>query len=238
MLLPWMWIRKRWLDHAMRDYPLYDPPHKIEERLLSKAQASENFDYFMRVRQQRAAFFQGWLRRYFLVVTSPSKGGIRSLNRWSNRYSGLLIGERLAGVPSYFSYDPPWEGKNVGCNVLFDLGITVGEQLIANCPRLHWDVDLVSPGLSRAAQSLKRAPGMSIQRPELASADNPLWRWSPLHDAYTFAHQMRLYVTTFRGLRRFLRRHRADRRRTREDLVTSFDSVLAGYPSFELDEPK
>lgn len=42
--LPQAYLRRLWLRRALRDYPLYDPPHKVEERLLSKAKAKENFD--------------------------------------------------------------------------------------------------------------------------------------------------------------------------------------------------
>src|ERR1700730_18045000 len=84
MLLPQMWLRKSWLRRALRDYPLYDPPHKVEEYLLSREQAFENFDYFMRVRQQRAAYFQRWLRRYFRVAITPDENGVKALNRWGN----------------------------------------------------------------------------------------------------------------------------------------------------------
>src|ERR1700730_12144481 len=109
MLLPQMWLRKSWLRRALRDYPLYDPPHKVEEYLLSREQAVENFDYFMRVRQQRAAYFQRWLRRYFRVAITPDENGVKALNRWGNKYAGLLLVAAPTGHPTdcYFTYDPP-----------------------------------------------------------------------------------------------------------------------------------
>ncbi|KAA5594936.1 hypothetical protein, partial [Blastochloris sulfoviridis] len=110
----------------MRGYPVYDPPHKVEERLLSRERATENFDYFMQVRQQRAAFFRDWLRRWFWVRLTPDKMGVRALNRWGNRYAGLLLHHDGQGVPpenAYHSYDPPWVGNYARCNVLFDMGI-------------------------------------------------------------------------------------------------------------------
>jgi hypothetical protein len=240
MLLPYLWLRKRWLRRAMRNYPLYDPPHKIEERLLSKTQATENFDYFMQVRHQRVTYLQDWLRRNFWVVVTPDTTGVKALSRWANMYAGLLLDKRTTKVspPSYFTYEPSWTGDNAGCNVLFDTGTMIGEYLIANCPRLRWDVDPISPVLPRTAMMLKRAPGMSFQRPQLAAADNLVWRWSPLHTVYTFANEMNRYVTTFDGLSRFYRRHREDRRRLREHLVTLFENVLAHYPAFGADQLK
>ena len=155
MLLPQMWLRRVWLRRALRDYPLYDPPHKVEERLLSKEEALENFDYFMRVRQQRLAYFQDWLRRNLCVTLAPNKVGVKALNRWGNKYAGLLLTAGPDGHPnnSYFTYDPPWTGENAGCNVLFDMGIALGEFIIVNCPKLHWALDPLSAMLPRQPHS-------------------------------------------------------------------------------------
>ena len=100
MLLPQMWGTKLWLQWALKDYPIYDPPHKVEERVLSKEQALENFDYFMRVRQQRVESFRWWLRRYFWTVTQADENGVRALDRWAVSYAGLLLrtGKWKAGI--------------------------------------------------------------------------------------------------------------------------------------------
>jgi hypothetical protein len=58
MILPQAWLRRMGLRRASRDYPLYDPRHKIEERLLTKEKATENFDYSVRARLQRLAYLQ------------------------------------------------------------------------------------------------------------------------------------------------------------------------------------
>jgi hypothetical protein len=57
------------LERALHDYPLYDPPHKVEERRLPKEKAAENFDYFISVRMQRVAQLRDWLQRDFAVST-------------------------------------------------------------------------------------------------------------------------------------------------------------------------
>jgi hypothetical protein len=41
---------------------------------------SDNFAYFMRVRLHRMAYFQDWLRRYFLVTLTPDIKGVRALS--------------------------------------------------------------------------------------------------------------------------------------------------------------
>jgi hypothetical protein len=113
MLLPHVRLRNRRLRRALRGYPLYDPPHKVEERLLAREKAVDNFDYFMRVRQQRVDYFREWLRRHFGVTVTLDEKGVRALSRWGNKYAGLLLDQRPGGDPtdSYFTYDPPWTGR-------------------------------------------------------------------------------------------------------------------------------
>ena len=233
MLLPHMWLRKFWLRRALRDYPLYDPPHKVEERLLSRERASENFDYFMSVRLQRLEYFRNWLRRYFWVAVTPDERGVRGLNRWGNKYAGFLVVIGPDGHPtdSYFTYDPPWAGENAGYNVVFDMGIALGESIIASCPRLRWDFDPVSAILPRSAKRLRRTPGMSFQRPMLTGFDDPVSGKIPLHDVYIFARQMKRYMTTFRGVRRLYSSPRGLRRLVEEQILSNFKATLRDYPA-------
>ncbi|SHL38275.1 hypothetical protein SAMN05444159_5754 [Bradyrhizobium lablabi] len=233
MLLPHMWLRKFWLRRAMRDYPLYDPPHKVEEYLLSREQATENFDYFMRVRLERFAYFQNWLRRYFWVAITSDERGVKALSRWGNRYAGLLLVIGPDGDPtdSYFTYDPPWTGENAGNNVVFDMGIALGEIIIANCPKLHWALEPTSAILPRRSKMLKRSSGMSFQRPKLTGWDDPTWTSSSLHEAEAVARQMMRYMTTFKGRSRFNRCHKADRLLIRDQLLNGFKGTLRDYPA-------
>jgi hypothetical protein len=238
VLLPHMAARKLWLKHALRGYPLYDPPHKVEERLLSDELAADNFAYFMHVRLHRMACFQDWLRRYFLVTLTPDAKGVRALSRWGNKYAGLLLNAGPTGRPtdSYFTYEPSWIGDDAGCNVVFDMGITLGEFLIVNCPKLHWDLESTSATLPRTAKMLKGSPGMSFQRPALTGSDNPTWKWGPLHYVFTFASQMSRELTSFEGLQRFHRRTKMSRRRFREQLSNNFESTRSYYPTFGIDQ--
>src|SRR6516164_8652607 len=94
---------------------------------------------------------------------------------------------------------PTWTGRNAGYNALFDMGIALGEIIIACRPKLRWDVDPISAILPRTAKMLKRSRGMSFQRPELTGFDDPTRTASPLHEVYMFAHQMSLYNITRKG---------------------------------------
>jgi hypothetical protein len=237
MLLPHMWLRRGYLRRALRDYPLYDPPHKVEEYLLSREQAVENFDYFMRVRQQRAAYFQRWLRHYFRVAITPDEKGVKALNRWGNKYAGLVLVTGPAGDVTlcYFTYDPPWTGIYAGYNALFDMGITLGEIIITLCPKLHWDVDPLSTLLPRRTKMLKRSPGMSFQRPTLTGFDDPAIEASPLHSVHSFAHRMFLNMATSEGIKRYLSNPKRMRRFVRDELLNSFNAILRDYPAGDPD---
>jgi hypothetical protein len=206
MLLPQTHLRRLWLRRPLRDYPQYDPPHKVEERLLSSEKAAENFDYFMRVRQQRLAYLQSWLLGHFGVRVTLDEKGMRALNRWGNKYAGLFIVKppEVHRTGSYFNYDPPWTGDNTGYNVLFDMGIALGEAIIANCPKLRWDMDPISASLPRETKRLKGTPGMSFQRPMLTGYDNPVFGKTPLHSVYLFAALMMRNLITFGGINGFI----------------------------------
>jgi hypothetical protein len=232
MLLPQAWLRKRRLERALRGYPLYDPPHKVEERLLSQEKAAENFEYFMRVREQRLAFFRDWLRRHFGVTLTADERGVRALNRWGNKYAGLLQVTGPDGHPtsSYFTYEPAWTGEYAGLNVLFDMGIALGEFIIANCPKLHWEVDPISALLPREARVLKRTPGTSFQRPMLTGFDNPVARKEPFQDVYLFATQMMRNLTTFKGVSGYRSCPPEMRRLIRDELFNNYKGTLRDYP--------
>lgn len=64
MLLPQAWLRRHYLQRALRCCALCDPPRKVEGWLLSREKANENFDCFIPM-GKRVAFFQSWLRRHF-----------------------------------------------------------------------------------------------------------------------------------------------------------------------------
>lgn len=226
------------VERALYDYPLYDPPHKIEERRLPKEKAAENFDYFMRVRMQRVAQFRNWLQQHFAVTVTLDEEGVRALGRWGNDYAGWLLVRGAEGHPqssdthyqTYYAYDPPWMGENAGMNVVFDMGITLGEAIIANCPKLHWDFDPISAILPSTARMLKRTPGLGFQRPMLTGFDNPAYQSIPLEDAFYFALHMMQLMTTVEGIEKFHDQPRGFRRLDLEQLVRIFKDTLQNYP--------
>jgi hypothetical protein len=226
------------VERALPDYPPYDPPHKVEERRLPKEKAAENFDYFMRVRMQRVAQLRDWLRQHFAVTVTLDEEGVRALGRWGNDYAGWLLARGTEGHPrsydsyydTYYAYDPPWTGENAGMNLVFDMGITLGEAIIANCPKLHWDFDPISAILPRTARMLKRTPGLGFQRPMLTGFDNPAYKSIPLEVVFYFALQMMKQMTTVESIEKFRRQPRGFRRLDLEQLVRVFKDTLQNYP--------
>jgi hypothetical protein len=180
---------------------------------------------------ERAADFQTWLSRNFLVTISPDEMGVRALNEWGNRFAGLLLttgaDERVA--KSYFTYDPPWTGPGAVYNVLFDMGITLGEIMIANCPKLHWEIDPVSAILPRTSATLKKTEGTSFQRPRITGFEDAVATVGPLHNVHGFARQMRLYTTTWSGRQRYWGCPHVVRQNIRYELLNIFAAVRRDY---------
>jgi hypothetical protein len=232
MIPLWVWLRKRRLERVLHEYPLYDPPHKVEERLLSREKAAENFDYFMRVRLDRLAHFQRWLHRQFGIRVSLDEKGVSDLSRWGNKYAGLLLTKGPDGYPmrSYFTYDPPWTGENAGHNVLFDMGMTLGEAIIANCPKLRWDFDPISAILPSKAKLLKETSGMSFQRPMVTGFENPAYGVHPFHQVYTFAFNMMVNTTSVEGIKKFRQSHRFNQRLIFALLINLYRETPKNYP--------
>jgi hypothetical protein len=237
MMLPQALLRKQWLRRALRHYPLYDPPYKVEERLLSRTQAQGNFDYFMQTRQERVGFLVSWLERYFWTTITIDSKGVKALNRWGNKYAGLLQLENEKGRPtnSFFTYQPPWLDENAGCNVLFDMGTVFGEIFIATTPKLYWALEPTAELLPRSSRLLQKIPGMSFQRPNLTGWDDPTNEMSVHHSVWQFAYLMTGRMTTFEGYARYKRMGRIDRRHFRDQLINSFLSI-SRKDSADLDE--
>jgi hypothetical protein len=137
---PRFWFKHMRARRAVRGYPLYDVPHEQAEGTLPENQVQENFDYFMKVRLERLAFFRKWLLDNFGVNASLDGDGVRAVSRWVDDYGGGVIGDDTGAMTIFATYQPRWVGDYAGYNVMIDLGIFLGEYLISKRPRLHWEI--------------------------------------------------------------------------------------------------
>jgi len=202
MRLPLIWPRKQKpeplvpLEPLLKDYPLYDPPHKVEERVLPREQALENFDYFLRVRHERVAYLTNWMREKFGATLTPDQQGVAAMNRWMVQYGGLLLPSQTV-ENSYFSYDPPWTGEGAGCNVVFDLATAFGEFLITNCPNLHWEMGPMPESYSKSQfKEMKADFGSSFQRQEIRGFKLRRWAVTPHHYLWMYAMDLQDVMTS------------------------------------------
>jgi hypothetical protein len=158
LIYPNLFFKHLKARRAIRDYPLYDAPNKQQEETLDESRVQENFAYFMEVRLDRLSFFQNWLWERFGVTASLDGDGVLALNAWINAYGGGLIGDEPDVMTIFATYEPAWVEEYAGYNVMIDIGIFVGEYLIAKRPQLHWEIyrghpeedgELMGPNLKR-----------------------------------------------------------------------------------------
>jgi len=136
-----------------------------------------NFAYFMEMRLRRLAFFQNWLGDWFGVRASLNGDGLLALNAWINGYGGGLIGDEFNTQTVFETYQPAWVGEYAGYNVMLDLGIFVGEYLIAKRPQLHWEIYRGHPDEDG------ELTGPNLKRPQLAGFPRQ-WGKDPLGLGY------------------------------------------------------
>ncbi|NEU12784.1 hypothetical protein G3T14_11640 [Methylobacterium sp. BTF04] len=137
---PKFWFRHWRVRRALVGYPLYDVPYKTQEADLTETQVRENFDYFLRVRQERLAFFFDWLRRKFGVAASLTPEGVLAIERWVRDFGGGAIESTACDLRIFATYTPAWTDSRAGYNVMIDLGIFIGEYLIWRRPELYWEI--------------------------------------------------------------------------------------------------
>jgi hypothetical protein len=153
--------RRQVLSPALMDYPLYQPPHRLGPFLRRHqdqteqdymryrneyvARSEQNFLHFMEQRTTRLAALQGFLGK-FGVTAGLDDTGLASVSAWFVDNSFALANLRDEAVSqAFYQMQTPWTEELRGLNVIFDLGVLIGESLIAKQPGLHWKY---IPGIS------------------------------------------------------------------------------------------
>ncbi|MCG5238121.1 hypothetical protein [Xanthobacter oligotrophicus] len=142
ILKPRYWYPYLRMSRALVDYPIYAPPHLSRESELTDDEAQENFDYFMKMKNQRLQMFLDWMWRNFHVRLSFKPESIDQFDLWARCYNGTIVAEEPYVISqSYQSYNPAWTGRFIGCNLIMDAGIYLGEYLIDKRPMIQWEIE-------------------------------------------------------------------------------------------------
>jgi hypothetical protein len=127
-----------------------------------KRRSEENFQYFKEQRPIRLAAFGTFLSK-FEVPAGVDDMGLAAVSAWCPNHCGFLV--RSFGLPTssrnrkfrflptssrgyrhkfpptwktFFELSAPWDDQWHGLNAVFDLGVYLGECIIARNPKLYW----------------------------------------------------------------------------------------------------
>lgn len=167
-LRPRAWFRARRLRAALDGYPVYAPPNMRNEIELPRSKAKENFSYFQQQLPCRRQFLHDFLKK-FEIDADTTDDGLAAVSGWYDYYGGLLLRFRpydTTNLDAFVTYAPPWAGEQLGINVLWDIGIFIGECVIARRRSAYWDLDTGDPD----PISLE---GVGYQRPSVAGLYSP-----------------------------------------------------------------
>ncbi|WP_232630249.1 hypothetical protein [Methylobacterium sp. Leaf118] len=140
------WRRRR-LERAIADYPIYIPPHPGYRPTLSDEQVETNFAHFMRTREQRVLNVLKLLSN-FSIQLDPSLDRAKELDRWIWKY-GAFLTPRETGE-SIKTHNPTWTGPWRGLNVAFDIATLLGECIVRKHQNYEWGLyKNVPPGLRK-----------------------------------------------------------------------------------------
>jgi hypothetical protein len=147
--------RRRMFD-LLHDYPVYEPPHRQGPGLPPQgsrqsddeyhrnirehvARGEENLYRFRQVhRHERLEALRAFLSKFDIEVYTDD-AGLSAVSAWCPGNCGALVAYmRDDATRQAFFQLAPWTGELRGLNVVFDLGVFMGECVIARNPKLHW----------------------------------------------------------------------------------------------------
>lgn len=144
---PRAWLRARRLRSALDGYPVYTPPHMHNEIEMPRGKAQENFGYFVQQVPLRMQVLRDFLKKFGIDAVTTDEG-LNAVSGWFDCYGGLLLPFRpydTSNLNAFVNYDPPMTGERLGINIAWDIGIFVGECVIARRRSAHWDLNTGDP---------------------------------------------------------------------------------------------
>jgi hypothetical protein len=158
------WLRrdpKHLIEHRRRmlslldDYPLFEPPYRQGPNVSGQsagqsfddyersfrefvARGEENLSYLLAHRRERLAALRAFLAKFDVEVDTDD-AGLSAVSAWCPGNCGALVANmRNHATRQAFFQLLPWTGELRGLNVVFDLGVFLGECVTARNPKLYW----------------------------------------------------------------------------------------------------
>lgn len=128
------------LKFNIGSYIPYLPPHRGGSDILDDKSAEDNFDYFLKNKDKRCILLEKFVKKLEFVDMNFSINDVCVIERFSRRYGGLLFVANSYLVSDYRSQNQEWSGKNIGCSIMFDIGIYIGEIFIRNYNGFYWGI--------------------------------------------------------------------------------------------------
>lgn len=124
---------------ALADYVPYSPPEWNSDTKSLHDASAEYRAFFFDNRELRVETFSRFIAK-FSVAANFDEAGTRAVSAWCPLYADLLVDglERDSVADTYYEFACPWTGTMIGLNVIFDLGIYIGECVLARNTKLKW----------------------------------------------------------------------------------------------------
>jgi hypothetical protein len=147
--------RRRMFD-LLHDYPIYEPPHRQGPSFLCQGARQRVDEYHRYIREfvargeenlyclrqahrsERLVALRTFLSKFDVEVDTDD-AGLSAVSAWCPGNCGALVANmRDRATRNAFFQQAPWTGELRGLNVVFDLGVFLGECVIARNPKLYW----------------------------------------------------------------------------------------------------
>ncbi len=126
------------VSYALADYPAYEPPQWNAIKSITDNNL-EYANFFLDMRNRRLDALRSFLIK-FDVILSMDDVGIMSVSSWCPVYGDFLVPDLETDdvFSAYNDLELPWTGRLIGLNVIFDIGIYIGECVLSHNQTLKW----------------------------------------------------------------------------------------------------
>jgi hypothetical protein len=131
-------LDRRRVWRTLHNYPVYSPPFRDAEAVLSKSEIAANFKYFLEQKERRVGYLTTYLSQFSLALRLEREG-LFAVDDWLRRFSGYLVPRRDA-LYAFVEHEPEWNCGYLGLNVINDVAIFAGDYIISKNKNVRWDV--------------------------------------------------------------------------------------------------